>query len=122
MQKIVFGMVLMMFFCASNYSYSANLEQTIKTSAAGGSMCKVFAEQVGGDEQAFIEMNIIVMQLAEKMGYTKDLPSFVSEVNYIRDVLKHELIKRHGSMLNVYNDWCIRFYKGVKNGIASGYN
>lgn len=81
MQKIIFGMVLMIFFFASNYSHSANIEQTIKASAASGLICKSFAAQIGSEEQVFIEMNIIVMQVAEKMGYTQDLPSFISEVH-----------------------------------------
>jgi len=105
----------------SHTTQSATMEQTVKLSAAGGVLCKIYAEEVGGDVQAFSEMNTVTMQISEKMGYTANFQTYLSEVNKIKAVLNDQLLQKHGSKLNIYNDWCIRFYNGFQNGVAKAY-
>lgn len=113
--------LILFFILISPTAQSATMEQTVKLSAAGGALCKIYAEELGGDVQAFSEMNIMTMQIAEKMGYTTNLQSYLSEVNKIKTVLKNQLLEKHGSKINIYNDWCVRFYNGFQNGIAEAY-
>lgn len=109
------------FILVSQAAQSASLEQSVKISIAGGTMCKIYAEEVGGNVEAFLDMNLMAMQFAEKMGYTKNLQSFNSEVGMFKTALQEPLLQEHGSKVNVYNDWCIRFYKGFQKGIAKTY-
>ncbi len=96
---------------------AASVKETILISTAGGAMCKMYAEKVGGDVEAFSNLNIQSMKVAESMGYTNNLESFISEVNEIKRLLQEQLLKIHGSELNVYNNWCIRFYNGYQKGV-----
>ena len=113
--------VLVLLILTSCTAQSATMENTVKLATAGGALCKIYAEEVGGDVQAFIEMNTLTMQIAEKMGYTDNFQSYASEVNKIKTLLSDELLKQHDSKLSVYNDWCIRFYDGFQNGLAKAY-
>lgn len=101
---------------------ASSLKDTIIVSTAGGAICKIYAEEVGGDVEAFSNMNAGVMQIAEKMGYTNNMQSYISEVNKAKKVLQHLLLQKHGSKLNIYNDWCIKFYNGYQKGLAKAYN
>lgn len=113
--------LIMAFILASHTTKSATIEQSIKISLASGLLCKIYAEEVGGDVQAFSEMNILALQFSEEMGYTTNLQSFTSEVDKIKILLKKELQQRYSSKLNVYNDWCIRTYEGFQKGVAKAY-
>lgn len=101
--------------------YAASMKETVLINSAGGAICKVYAEEVGGDVEAFSEMNIIILKLADKMGYTNDFLLYQENVANVKGILQKQLLKIHGSKLNVYNNWCIRFYHGFQNGIEKAY-
>jgi hypothetical protein len=90
-------------------------------SAAGSLMCKIYAEEVGADQQPFIDMSAHVIQVAEKLGYTDDFQSFTQDVHEIKATFEKLFAKQNKSKLDIYNDWCIRFYNGYLNGIAKAY-
>lgn len=97
---------------------AASMKDTVLLGAAGSDICKVYAYDVGGNEELFIELNVLVMKIAEKMGYTDDLESYISDVSSFKVLLQQQLVKQYGSKLNVYNNWCIQFYNGFQNGLA----
>lgn len=115
-----FSILILSFFSFS--AHSTTMEQTVKMSTAMGSICKTYAEEVGGDVNAFAEMNLMSMQIAEKSGYTNDLQSYLSEVNFLKNALQDQLLKEYGTKINVYNKWCPRVYNGFKKGLANAYN
>jgi len=98
---------------------AASLKETIFLSSAGATICKVYAEEVGGDVQAFSNMNVQITMIAEKMGYVDNLQSYLSEVFKIKKFLQNQLFKKHGSKLNVYNNWCTLLYDGYQKGLAN---
>lgn len=100
---------------------AASMKETLLLGSAGGMICKVYAEEVGGDVEAFSEMNIMSLQIAEKMGYTNDFQAYLADVSTLKSILQKQLLKTHGTKLNIYNNWCIRFYNGVQNGIKKAY-
>lgn len=118
--KFKFALILL-FISITNSARAASLEETVKISASGSALCKIYAEEVGGSVQAFIEMNVVVMQIAEKLEYTENLQSYLSEINQMKAILHEMLVQKHGSNINIYNDWCFRFYKGYQNGLAKFY-
>ncbi|MDT8338472.1 MAG: hypothetical protein RQ763_04660 [Sulfurimonas sp.] len=97
---------------------AASMKETALISSAGGAICKVYAEEIGGDAEAFSEMNILVLQIAEKMGYTSDFQSYQADVATLRNILQKKLLQMHGSKLNVYNNWCIKLYNGFQDGLV----
>lgn len=97
--------------------HAASMRETVLISAAGGAICKIYAEKVGGDVEAFSNLNATIIQIAEKMGYTNNLQTYISDVNEIKNILQDQLLKTHGSQLSVYNDWCIKFYNGYQKGV-----
>lgn len=105
----------------SAVAQAASMKDTILISNAGGAICKVYAEEVGGDVESFSNMNVQVMMIAEKMGYTSNLQSYLSDVSKAKRILQNQLLKMHGSKLNVYNNWCIKFYNGYQKGLAKAY-
>lgn len=105
----------------NSVAQAASMRDTILISTAGGAMCKIYAEEVGGDVKAFSEMNTVVLKLAEKMGYLDDFQTYQAEVRQVKNILQDQLLQKHGSKLNIYNDWCIKFYNGFQNGIAKAY-
>ena len=113
---IVIGLALF-----STVAQSASMEDTIKLSIAGGGVCKVYAEEVGGDVEAFSELNIFALKAAEEMGYTDDFQGFTQEMKVMSSMLKTMLMDKYGSKVDAYNDWCIRFYNGFLNGIGRAY-
>ena len=121
MMKKLFVVLSLAVFLASHSAKAADLEQTIMISAAGSLMCKIYAEQVGADEQPFIDMSTHVIQVAEKLGYTNDFQSFTRDVQDLKATFEELFSKQNKSKLDIYNDWCTRFYKGYLNGIARAY-
>lgn len=101
------------FAMASHMANSATVEQTVKISLAGGALCMSYAEEVGGDVKIFQDLNAMVLLMADKLGYTKDLNIYLEEVRYLRDELGDQLLEVHKTKLRVYNNWCVRFYNGV---------
>lgn len=101
--------------------HATNLRETIFIFAAGGALCKIYAEEVGGDEEAFSNMNVVVFKIAEKMGYANNLQSYTTEVSEWKDALKIELLKKHDSKLNIYNNWCVKLHDSFVKGIAKAY-
>jgi hypothetical protein len=122
MMKKLFAVLSLVVFLASHSAKAANLEETIMISAAGSVMCKIYAEEVGAAEQPFIDMSTHVIQVAENLGYANNFQSFIRDVHEIKAVLKDQLTRTHKSKLDIYNDWCTRFYNGYLNGIARAYN
>lgn len=100
---------------------AASVKETILISAAAGAICKIYAEEVGGNVEAFSNLNIQVMKIAEKMGYTNNFQSYLSEVSDMKRVLQNQLLKTHSSKLKVYNNWCIGLYDGYQKGLAKAY-
>jgi hypothetical protein len=122
LHKTTFSMALFFVLIFLSHSvWAATLEQTIKISAASGGLCIIYAEEVGGDVQAFSELNVAVMQIAEKMGYTNNLQSYLSDVHKVKKFMHDGLMKKYGSKLNIYNDWCIRVLSGFQNGLARSH-
>jgi hypothetical protein len=113
--------LLMFSISFSNSAFSASMEETIKFSLTGGSVCKVYAEEAGGDVEAFTELNLYIMQVAEKLGYTDDFQAFVSEIRLSNTILKTMLMEKYDTKADAYNDWCIRLYDGFQSGIAKAY-
>ncbi len=109
------------FIFLSHSAWSSSLEQTIKISAASGGLCIIYADEIGGDVQAFSDLNVLTMQIAEKMGYTNNLQSYLLDIHKVQKIMHANLMEKYGSKLNVYNEWCIRFYDGVKNGMGRLY-
>ncbi|MDO8343228.1 MAG: hypothetical protein Q7T48_08535 [Cellvibrio sp.] len=107
---------LVIFF--SNAALSADLEKTVKLGTAGLSLCLNYAEEVGGDVEAFKELNMTITEIAEKMHYTDDLPRYLDEIHTIKKFLHENIMKEHGTKLDGYNNWCIKFYTGIQNGLA----
>lgn len=105
----------------STVSHATTLKDTVLVSNAGGVICKAYAEEVGGDAETFSNMNVQVMIIAEKMGYSSNLQSYQAEVYKVKKVLQDKLLKQHGSKLNVYNDWCIKLYNGYQRGLSQAY-
>lgn len=99
-----------------------SMEDTLVFGNATGAICKVYAEEVGGNSQAFADMNVNTMTLAKKFGYLNDIDSYLLKVSTVKDFLQKELLKQHGSHLNVYNNWCIRAYNGYVKGAAKAYD
>lgn len=100
-------------------SYGATLKETIVVGIAGGSICKTYAEQVNGDVDAFTNVNVMAIKVAEKMGYTDNLVTFNNEVKQTKNLLEKELKNKYRSKKDAYNDWCVRFYNGFQKGFNS---
>ena len=113
---IVFGLTFL-----STVAQSASMEDTVKLSIAGGGVCKVYAEEIGGDVDAFGELNLMALQVAEKLGYTNNFQEFAKETEVLTKLLKEMLMDKYDSKLDAYNDWCIRFYDGFINGLSRAY-
>lgn len=116
-----FVKILIIAMFISTMAQGASMKETILINNAGGGICKVCAEEVGGDVEAFSNMNAQIMKLAEKMGYTSNLQSYLSDVYKAQGILGKQLEKNYGSKLNIYNKWCIKFYNGYQNGLAKAY-
>jgi len=116
--KIVF---LVPFFLTSLSTNAGNIESTIKVALAAGGLCKIYAEEIGGDVNAFSEMNINIMLVADKMGYTKNLNSYLTEVRLIKEAFDSKLIEEHKTKLNIYNNWCIKFHDSIVDEINKWY-
>lgn len=118
-----FKFFLIMILAFMPFSVSAlSLEQTIKMSAAVGSLCQAYAVAVDGDVEAFSEMNVLVLQISEKMGYTNNMRSYILEVNEIRNVLSNKLREEYGSELSIYNNYCVKFYNNFQSSLAKYSN
>lgn len=113
--------IIILAILLSSMLNAASIKETIVVATVGGAICKNYAEEVDGDVEAFSDMNVAVMKLADKMGYIKDLNAYLSGVNKIKGVFEKQLLKKHGSKLNVYNDWCIKFYNSYQDGLAKTY-
>lgn len=98
--------------------YASSLHDLVITSFAGSQICKAYAVKVGGDAKIFSEMNMNILKIADKMEYTKDMQSFESDVVVVKNILQKQLSLKYGSKLNIYNDFCVKFYNGYVNGIA----
>ena len=109
--------VLIIVMCLSLSMDASSLKNTILVSAAGGAICKNYAEEVGGNVKAFSEMNVVVMKVAEKMDYTNNFQDYISKVDKIKTMLQNQLFNKYNSKLDIYNNWCIKFYKGYQKGI-----
>lgn len=108
--KIAF---LVPFFVISFTTNAEKLEPTIKVALAAGALCKIYAQEIGGDVNAFSEMNKNILLIADKMGHTKNLNSYLTEVRLIKEAFDSKLIEEHKTKLNVYNNWCIKFHDGI---------
>src|SRR3989339_1951673 len=98
-----------------------SMKDSMLVGAAGGLMCKVYAEEIGADVKAFSDMNAQLLQVADKLGYLNNLQSYLSEVDKLKHILKNQLLQKHNSNLNIYNNWCIPFYNGMQKGLAEAY-
>lgn len=115
--KSKIGLLSLVMF-SSTSALSADMEKTVKLGNAGLSLCLNYAEEVGGDVEAFKELNMAIAEIAEKMHYTDDLPRYLNEIHAIKKLLHEKIMKEHGTKLDGYNNWCIKFYTGIQNGLA----
>lgn len=106
---------------SGNGNRTISVKDTVKFALAGGALCKKYAEEVGGDVEAFSELNVLVVLTATELGYMEDFPALVRELRPIGSMLDVMLKKEHGSALKAYNDWCMRFYNSYQNGIKKAY-
>jgi hypothetical protein len=118
MRRITFCFAICLFF-SSLAANAANMEETIKTGAAGSALCKSYADDLGYDSGKFIELNILITKVADKMGYTEDFYPYQAEINVIKSALNNEMKNKYGSMDKAYKDWCSRFYDSVQRSIMA---
>ncbi len=95
---------------------ASSLKGTIIFGTVSSAVCKTYAEEVGGNVEIFSNMNVEVLKLAEKMGYTDNFQSYVFEINELRKKLQPLLLEKYGSKINIYNSWCMKIYKGYQRG------
>jgi len=110
--------IILLFLLLFSNSYATSMKETVYMGVAGSALCKLYAEKLGGSVEQFSQMNVMTLKISERLGYTDDMPKFLDEIKSMKKVFQHELIKIHGSELNIYNDWCIRFL----NSFVDSYN
>ncbi|PKI00276.1 hypothetical protein [Glaciecola sp. 33A] len=119
MRGFILCSAICLFSFVSISANAANVEETIKTSVAGGALCKSYADELGYDSKKFADVNVLTTQLAEKLGYTKDFYQYQAEINGIKSVLNQEMKKKYGSIDKAYKDWCFRFYDSLQKSIMA---
>jgi hypothetical protein len=117
--KFIYILIVVIFLAST--SHAATLKETVLITSAGGAICKIYAEEVGGDVEAFSDMNALIIKIAEKIGYLNDFQSYTADVSKAKSLLQNQLLQMHGSKLNVYNNWCIKFYNSTQNGLVKAY-
>lgn len=119
MRRVIFCSAICLFSFSSLSANAANTEDTVKISAAGGALCKSYADALGYDSGKFIELNILTTKTADKMGYTKDFYQYQAEINDIKSALNKEMKNKYGSIDKAYKDWCFRFYDSIQQSIMA---
>jgi len=104
----------------SMHAKGMTMEQNTEFAIASAGACKNYALEVGGDTEAFSNMFMVGLKVAEKLGYTNDTQSFLAKIDYIKKAIEKHLAKKYNSKVDAYNDWCIRFYKGFQKGYRRG--
>ncbi len=107
---------LLIFLAVAINAQEMTMRQNVLFTVAASGICKNYALKVGGNAEAFSELAVFTIKIADKMGYTKNFQSFVKEVDFVKTVLQKLLSQKYNSKLDVYNDWCIRLYKGFQKG------
>lgn len=116
MKRFLFGLTIVALL--NSALCGASLKETIIGSSVAGAICTTYAEEVGGDVEAFSEMNAFTLKIAEKLGYANDIHDYLANIHRLKKTIEKRLLKIHHTKVNVYNNYCIKVYNGFQKGLA----
>ena len=98
---------------------AATMEEQVKGAHAVSALCKSYAERLGRDSSNYARLNVQTLRIAEELGYTDDFEEYQQQVVSLQKILDRKLLDQYGSVSEIYDDWCNRFYTGLKNTMDS---